>query len=829
MIRPPPPKKLSAYVPWLAALAIAVCAIGWWLGNDAARRNEYPSRKAVAVDREGVKYEAWQASAAPFPFQAVRVRWRVVNDGTAPLLRCAPPDALFQSPMVLREHESQPIHAERAMVWIDSAYRNTPNTTARERQNGVGYALLPGECSSGSGALAAVWTRNNKPARVGDPLFAAPGRYRISVVLPRPRQDFPSLAVMVEVLEPKGAEKHACDALERDHKLRSALMSPIDVPGFSLAPRLEKFIDEYGQTSYADYARFALARHFLRGAGPRTRNQDTEDKIATSMHSYFNAAAVESASDRRTLLRQRFRHFFFPAGFSEEASEAIDAMATAAAESDEANYNSAARKLASLIHVSDEERRAGIRLLEEVKSSTRQGFAYMPNVLVALKCTLEATGSERSKEIRDTMESSYPDAIEVVEEIAHEASAEKWRDFRVTRCADPRRLVGDSIATSKAPIALQAACLSPDPYPYQAVRIRWRVCNEGQVTLGPRSWGDGWLANLQYGRPEEKLRPTYLLVALCERTAAAALALPSHGRTVALAPSECCELSAALAADWSSVAGDLRISQPLFPTAGSYIISATYTFDPPTEGHATLQTPILVREPQGDELAAFNALTEDIELRNALMSPIGAPHLPVVPRLEKFLADFGQTSYANYARFALARHHMRGSGSSLQRDRLGAGAFADDLIKSHYAADAQDALKERLQKWAAQRASLDEVANKAIDDAVSWYFQSEHLFRGGVELLAGATGATRDARRAALKILKEIVATGDGGFAYMPSVFIAIAECARLTGEWVGDMGFVLRAEYSGAAEVIDYFAGEVSEQDWKRLRVTRTGVQLSP
>lgn len=828
-----PAKRLSAQVACISILAIIACAVVSWLGSGAKHRNELRFEKAIAIDRDGVKYEARQVSAPPYPYQAVRVQWRVVNDRGVPLLRCAPPDALFESPSVLREHERRPVRAHGAMVWIDSPYRNTPNTTTRERRNGIGYPLLPGECSSGSGSLAATWARNNKPLRVGDPVFTVPGRYRISVTLSHPRQERPSLAIEVEVLEPQGAEKQACDALEDDRVLRSALMSPVDVPGFSLAPRLRRFIDQYGKTSYADYARFALARHFLRGAGPRTRKQGSVDEIAASLHTYFNPTSTTSAADRRTVLRERLRHYFFPAGFSREASDAIDAMATAAVEPNEPRFTSAARTLASLIHVSAEERQVAIELLDELKSSAREGFAYMPNVLIALKCALEAEGSARSKEIRDVLETTYPDAIEVVEELAHEIPPDIWREFRVKRCAYPRRSEGQRVAVSRPPLTLHAARISSDPFPYQAVRVSWHVCNFGEVTLGPRSWTDEWLASLQCGQTEKGLRRPYLLIALHDRisgsTPATPFAQPSQGRAVTLGPKECCELSAALAADWSNVAGELRVSQPLFPVSGSYVISATYTFDRPTERQVILETAINVREPSGNDLAACNALTEDVELRNALISPIGAPPLSIVPRLEKFLADYNGTSYANYARFALARHYMRASGSGLQRDRLGAMRFAEELINQHYPVRAKDALRAELRKWAAQRATLDEVANKAVDDAVSHYFIGEHPFRRDVEILAGATGTSRDACSASLDILKKIVATGDGGFAYMPHVFIAIAECARLTGTSVGDMRFVLRAEYSDAAEVIDYFASELPEQEWQAFRVSTATEQLNP
>ncbi len=80
--------------------------------------------------------------------------------------------------------------------------------------------------------------------------------------------------------------------------------------------------------------------------------------------------------------------------------------------------------------------------------------------------------------------------------------------------------------------------------------------------------------------------------------------------------------------------------------------------------------PVVVKAPEGEDKAIFEQLAEDETLVYALLVPLNNPTRPffdfmrpartpaveiVVPPLRKLIADHPKSSYADYARFALAR------------------------------------------------------------------------------------------------------------------------------------------------------------------------------
>jgi hypothetical protein len=71
----------------------------------------------------------------------------------------------------------------------------------------------------------------------------------------------------VEVKEPQGDDKKVWELLQKDEQLAGALMCPVDAPSDDVRPKLIQLLKDYPKSSYAPYARFALARHYFNGTG----------------------------------------------------------------------------------------------------------------------------------------------------------------------------------------------------------------------------------------------------------------------------------------------------------------------------------------------------------------------------------------------------------------------------------------------------------------------------------------------------------------------------------------------------------------------------------
>lgn len=829
-------KSLSAHrLSATVAVGVGVGALCWAFKGDQSRRRaptfESIRRVATAETHRGIKGEAWQDSARLFPYQAVRLRSRVSNPGSLTLARSAPTDGFFHSCGVGRGRTHDPLSGSCAVVFHDYDAYST-GQSPREAKNGQGFALLPGECRLSSEAIAAYWTRNKTNARepIIAPIFSEIGEYHIhgTIALNHRTRQSQHISVTVHVVEPEGDEWRAYKAVKSDHALRVAIVSPVNAPPAKAVEPLQAFIREFGGTSYGDYARFALARYYMGGSGEGFRNrQGTAAQLTKSI------LWVQGLPDRTNAVESHLRGWCKNRPRRVAAVDDAIAEIVAAVDRPRPNLEAAVEKLVKLTQ-HEEDMPAAIELLEQIRKRGNKGFAYMPNALVALKVALEFTNSQRAAEVRDILLSEYPDALVVLEEMAREIPDEDWRSFRVRRCPGlPTEPEKELRGPHHPPLTFEFERVSAPPYPYQAVRLRWRVENQGRFSLEPRVWSDRWFEDLkalvgssagagsQYrlvvfrdgaGRGQSEARPWEL----------------NNGAGLPLAPGESLATTAALAARWTNNAGLLQIASPVFPRPGMYHADARYLLDPPSQTHLTLSAQIDVRQPRGREALACETVERDVPLRDALLSPIGQPPLDVVPKLRDFLAEYGDTSYANYARFALARHHLGGSGDQLRRNEHQLTALLATLRGARLDARSREDAEDSLNQWAREvgrRSALSKVVG-AVRRA---WNDSDEEFERSLGEVARLSRISKPDRDAAVSLLEEMRTLADSDFAYLPNALVALKVATepddRPRSERIAEL---LRKDYADSVEALDELAYSIPADQWAAFRVKRATTDAS-
>lgn len=73
--------------------------------------------------------------------------------------------------------------------------------------------------------------------------------------------------MVIHVHAPKDHEQEVYDLLKKDRRLTAVLMQPDDIPPADLFAKLKNLVEKYPYSSYASYARFALARCYRAGIG----------------------------------------------------------------------------------------------------------------------------------------------------------------------------------------------------------------------------------------------------------------------------------------------------------------------------------------------------------------------------------------------------------------------------------------------------------------------------------------------------------------------------------------------------------------------------------
>ena len=235
-------------------------------------------QNATTPDKD-VRYTLQVVGPDPLPFQAVRLRLAVRNTATTDY---GPVRELSGSGIGFRCENPTIKPRGELRVWhsFDTAFHYK-----QERGSGIPWQyasqqhaviLRPGEQYSVSWAHCgdfptAQASYPEQPQFVDlKPLFPVAGTHYAdyktpgSLLLQRksPGSDSVRLSIAITVKRPQGVDKLFSDHVQRDHKLASLLLWPLNVPEAVQLPRLRQLIQEYPTSSYTPYARFALARYY---------------------------------------------------------------------------------------------------------------------------------------------------------------------------------------------------------------------------------------------------------------------------------------------------------------------------------------------------------------------------------------------------------------------------------------------------------------------------------------------------------------------------------------------------------------------------------------
>lgn len=167
--------------------------------------------------------------------------------------------------------------------------------------------------------------------------------------------------------------------------------------------------------------------------------------------------------------------------------------------------------------------------------------------------------------------------------------------------------------------------------------------------------------------------------------------------TAVLQPGESIAKLSAWSGDWSG--HDLLAA--LFPCPGDYELKLDWSWGDgsnpgqPVGGESPDRLKVQVVEPSRDEAPIVATLAADRSLASAMLSPLNRPHDRVLSKLDAIIDKHPRSTYADYARFALARtvfpeHARQGLSSATAEDMRDAAAYLEaiDYARFAYAAEA---------------------------------------------------------------------------------------------------------------------------------------------
>ena len=207
-----------------------------------------------------------QIDPIPLPFQAAVFR-RAFQNRTDRMLTPEYPE----HGAVIRKIKAPGAGEYRtARGSIIGAGRATVTYTTPLRTELVPLSLEPGTQSTIRHSFAADWLGDE-----GAVLFPEAGTYSFKL--------YYDDELRIVVREPEGDDKVILDQLRGNPELATKMMSPVTTPPEEMLRSLERIVMLYPESSYADYARYALARHYAHAPGGRGLRAVSDDhKIAVS-------------------------------------------------------------------------------------------------------------------------------------------------------------------------------------------------------------------------------------------------------------------------------------------------------------------------------------------------------------------------------------------------------------------------------------------------------------------------------------------------------------------------------------------------------------------
>ena len=209
----------------------------------------------AALPTPNLKFTAEVVGDNPLPFQAVRLRITLENVGQEPLTLAAPEQGVH---VMGRKREGDKEFEHRIVPRLFLHTKLKPLVCIRVRNIHDPVVLQPGEAHSFTFPVAV-----EMPFR--DPLLPEQGTYRLLLgyvaepIIQPEKGTYAEVAVVVG--KPGAKDKLWVEALTRDWTLPRALLDPTATCTEEEAKAIADLLDKAPDSSYADYARFALVRH----------------------------------------------------------------------------------------------------------------------------------------------------------------------------------------------------------------------------------------------------------------------------------------------------------------------------------------------------------------------------------------------------------------------------------------------------------------------------------------------------------------------------------------------------------------------------------------
>ena len=185
-------------------------------------------------------------------------KWAVVNEQVGPI------PLPFQAAIVRRSHRNlgkHEIEAEYPYCGVIPLFRRPGDADFRElgALDGRIHGLVSGNkevpLSLRPGFQASIVVRVGlRYHRRWEPVFTEPGTYTL--------QFYSGEQLEILVDKPRGADKVICNLLRTNPSLAEAVHSYHEIPEEDLVTPLRRIVNLNPKSSYADYARYALARWY---------------------------------------------------------------------------------------------------------------------------------------------------------------------------------------------------------------------------------------------------------------------------------------------------------------------------------------------------------------------------------------------------------------------------------------------------------------------------------------------------------------------------------------------------------------------------------------
>lgn len=286
--------------------------------------------------------------------------------------------------------------------------------------------LGEGEQVSFLACMGAEWRVSGQDSTYR-PLFEQPGTYALATCnyAKDPIVFKPSHLVEITIATPMAEDALIYQMLKKDRVTAAMMLSTYHIPDELCMKKLEELIAQHPNSSYADYARFALARGHLKSnliGRVRTR-EEVEKAVLRYIESERKANPV---GPRLTGIAIFFGNTFVPLrGRRRELAEIL----AIACEHNRHIPPEVIQEIVNLKWASHDEVERGHNLLESISN---KDFPYYANVLILLRRLCKLRQPAKVVKITARLDEQFYDHFEWLDEIREEGiSPADWRAFRV--------------------------------------------------------------------------------------------------------------------------------------------------------------------------------------------------------------------------------------------------------------------------------------------------------------------------------------------------------------------------------------------------------------